>query len=491
MFRVSGALSKPAFTAFVITAVTNNLIETPYKVLTASNLSSFKEIDFCVSPPWLGELAFADDGLGGKVLTFTPTPPEKIAFKTANDAYGDTGFTNANWSSGLPPSVGKTYVSRSYEMRLPPKWDITFPGKRLIYDNVMNISLKGTGTATITDLTVMNNASFSMTEPTASRLAGNIRLHPVLDAGRNYALYVNGWSNLRSLYLFANLYGYGDIILSTLGDPSTGVAMHILSGNNTNFFGKIKVQGNTNFWLRVTSEEKIGGVPPAFRADQLSFNGAGLSVTNDVTLDDSTRGITLLADGGTGNTSNDEGAYPTNSLAADRRFEGGVTMRPEVGNTLTVNCPITGPGMLIKEGGGLLLLGGYNSYTGLTAVTSGALRPTTTNAFGTGPVKVHAGGRLVRRYPSATMPKGVELGGAITFEAGSAVRVELEEGQALSANFTLPLFLLPTGETIDPSTVPIEHAFRNYKATVRTSTVDSRVLVSVQLTIYGTRIVVQ
>lgn len=493
--RVSGAISKPAFSAFVFTVDTKGASEIPYKLLSAPNLSDFSGVDFCVSPPWIGELSLADDG-GGKVLLFTPTPPEKILFKTANDAFGDTAFTNANWTGAQTPVGGNTYVSRSYEMRTPPSGNNTFVGKHLVFDNAQNISAKGTGTATIPDLTLMNNASFGMTEPTASRIGGHINLYPLLDAGRSYACNINGWSNLRSFYLYASLSGYGDLNLSTTGDPQYGVALDVLSGQNTNFYGRLKVTGNTNFWLRVAGEENLGGVPPAFRADQLIFNGAGLSVTNDVTLDDANRGITLLADGGTGSTSTDSGSYTNNTPAADRRFEGGVVLRPESNSvTLMVNCPITGPGRLVKDGSGTLVLGGYNTYTGQTVVAAGALVPAVTNAFGSGPLVVRAGGTLQIPYPAAALPNGVELGSAATFESGSAVAIAFDPGYTVTGNFTVPLFLLPPGGSIDPASVPLVSAVENYTATVTTSTVgegaSARTLVSATFRFGGTLLLLQ
>lgn len=102
-----------------------------------------------------------------------------------------------------------------------------------------------------------------------------------------------------------------------------------------------------------------------------------------------------------------------------------------------------------------------------------------------------AEGRLLRRYPETGLPNGVELGGAITFEDGAAVRVGLAEGQTLLGNFTLPLFLLAEGEAVEPATVPVEHGFSNYKATVTTSMGGSRMLVSVRLAYQGTLISVR
>jgi len=251
--------------------------------------------------------------------------------------------------------------------------------------------------------------------------------------------------------------------------------------------------GNTNFLMRVTSESNLGGVPPVFRADQITFNGGGISVTNDVTLDDATRGITLLASGGTAGTTADTGGFTNGTPVEVRRYEGGCVLRPESTDVvLTLTCPVTGAGSLTKAGNGTLVLGGSNSYTGLTSIISGALRPSSANAFGTGPVLVKSAGTLIRLYPDAAMPNGVQLGSTITFESGAHVDIVLNEGFTHTGSITEPLFQLPPGGMIDPAAVPVRHSLENYKATVFTTEVgDSRLQVSVKLKFQGTLILLQ
>jgi autotransporter-associated beta strand protein len=491
LIRVSGTLTKYPYQVFQFTVVTNGVGATPYKILSAPNLSSFRDCDFCVNPPWIGELSRTGDG-SSQTLVFTPTPPEKIVFKTAGDVINDTSFTNSNWSNGQPPSSDKTYVSRSFEMRTPPSGNNTFPGRRLFFDG-QNISLKGLdGWATITNLAMMNNGSFSMTEPTGSRLRGDLLLYPLLDASKTYALLVNGWSVYRTLWLDSKLSGYGDFYMVNAGNPALGSVLTVMTGANTNFFGRIRVEGHTNFWVRITSEENLGGVPPAFRADQMIFNGGGLSVTNDVVLDDATRGLTLLATGSTGGTSPDTGAFTNNTPVADRLFDGGCVLRPESSTvTLAISCPIAGAGRLSMAGRGLLVLGGANSYTGQTSILSGSLRPDSTNAFGASPVRVRSGASLVRRYPDANLPNGVTLGATITFESGAYLDIVLAAGYTVNRNFTVPLFTVPSGVSIDPGAVPVRHGLTNYKATVTTSTVGTRTLVSASLTFQGSLVLLR
>ncbi len=220
----------------------------------------------------------------------------------------------------------------------------------------------------------------------------------------------------------------------------------------------------------------------------MSFNGGGLSVTNDVTLDDSNRGVTLLASGGLSPYTTDPGGYTNGTPDALRRYEGGCTFRPESNNViLTVTCPITGPGTLIKNGDGLLVLGGANTYTGQTEIVKGTLEPVTAGALGTGPLLLKAQGRLLRRYPGPALPNGVELGGPITFEPGAAVVIEPDAGYSVPGNFTLPLFTLPTSVSIDPALVPVRHGLQNYSATVITTDAGGgRSLFSVVMVFQGT-----
>ncbi|MFO7937374.1 MAG: autotransporter-associated beta strand repeat-containing protein [Kiritimatiellia bacterium] len=494
LIRMSGPLSKAAFEVFKFKVNTNNTTETAYKILSAPNLSDFDNHDFGLDVPWMGELSLIDDGSGGQVLVFTPTPPEKIEFQQYTDVFGKSALIDTNWSSYLAPSAGNTYVvNKAVTMRTPTSGNVTFAGKRLILngDYLQSFLMKGAGTPTIDDLRVMNHSVFSLGDNPAGRIAGNITLHSVLSEGKSYALRVQSMTILRDFYMYSALHGYGELRLYNEGNPEDGYAQYFMSALNTNFFGRIYVQGNTNFTMCITCEENIGGEPPAFREDQMLFNGGGISVTNNVTLDDANRGIMLSATGGWATTSSDEGGFPSGTPESERRFEGGAVLRVENAATLNITCPVTGPGGFTKAGEGQVILGGANSYTGLTTIINGTLCPISSDAFGTGPVNVRDTGRLLRRYPELTLPNGVELGGPINFSDGGAVRVALEEGLSAPGNFTLPLFLLAEGETIDPMTVPVEHNLPNYVATVTTSTVGTRVVVSAQLSYQGTLIMLR
>lgn len=167
-------------------------------------------------------------------------------------------------------------------------------------------------------------------------------------------------------------------------------------------------------------------------------------------------------------------------------------LRPESNNvTLVIACPVTGAGSVSKAGLGLLVLSGANSYTGLTSVLSGALRPDSTNALGVSPLLVRSGASLVRRYPDAGLTNGVMLGAGVTFESGSHLDLVWNSGFTVGGNFTVPLFSVPAGVTVDPANVPVRYSLNNYRATVVTSALGGRTLVSVQLRFCGTVLLVQ
>lgn len=502
LIRVGGALSKQTLQVFHFVFNTNNALESPYQILSASNLSAFADYEFCVTPPWIGELSRAPDAGGGQVVLFNPTPPEKRSFLVVSDPINTTAFVEASrWSDGLAPTnqpTGvKTHVSTNNSLRTPYNKSLTFGGKRLIMDG-QNIALKGSPyPPTIHNLTMMNDASFSMAEAPRGNMAGNILIRPVLVPGRTYGMRASGQNAGRDLNLYSTLAGIGDLFLQNMGNPNWSSNRYTLFAMNTNFFGKIHVDGHTNFWVRIGGEDRLGGNPLLFSANQLQFNGGGLSVTNDVTLDDANRGITLLAAGGTSPTDDNEGGFPTGTPSSARLYPGGCVLRPEGTSTLAVDCPVTGAGSLTKSGAGTLVLGGENTYTGLTQVTDGTLVPASTNAFGTGPVAVRAGGSLQIRHPDAAMPYGVSLGAAITFDAGAQVKIAFDPGFSPSGlnTFSVPLFLLPAGETIDPATVPVVTEVQYFRPTVVTDVlgegVAARVLVSVKYQFRGTLLMLQ
>lgn len=111
--------------------------------------------------------------------------------------------------------------------------------------------------------------------------------------------------------------------------------------------------------ISIDAEENLGGnpggyfdaagtwLPGSFNAAALTLNGGTLKATANFAIDDSNRGLTLGASGGT--------------------FE------VDASRTLTIANAITGPGGLTKTGDGTLSLASANTFAGTTHVSAGTL----------------------------------------------------------------------------------------------------------------------
>jgi fibronectin-binding autotransporter adhesin len=80
------------------------------------------------------------------------------------------------------------------------------------------------------------------------------------------------------------------------------------------------------------------------------------------------------------------------------------------GNAVTLSGPVSGPGTLVKLGGGTLTLAVANTYTGGTVISQGTVRQQTPGALGTGPGPITLGDAgsdtnvLAWRFAAGTQP---------------------------------------------------------------------------------------
>ena len=132
----------------------------------------------------------------------------------------------------------------------------------------------------------------------------------------------------------------------------TGGGTATLSGANT-FTGSTTINGGT---LSINAVGRLGTAPGSATPGHLTMDGGTLLYTGASAALSANRGIALGASGG--------------------------TMEVTSGTTLTYDGIIAGGGALAKTGAGELLVGGVNTYTGLTTVSAGTLR--VTNASGLG-----------------------------------------------------------------------------------------------------------
>ena len=465
------------------------------------------------SHPDTVDLAVRDNGDGTETLLFTRTPSANVYYHAVSDVIDTSAFTTKAWKhnrgdaneEAVAATAGNTYVVNWGVFRTPDRGSVyTFPGSKLVFDG-LGITLKSannTQCSYLTNTWCINKSDWWVSTPRNVTIDGDLHLSPVGD----YALGLNSASQKRTLDLYSELSGCGQLQMYGYGNPAYKSKMYTIAlhAANTNFHGIVYARGQTNFYCRIACEESLGANPPSFAERQLQFNGAGLMVTNNVTLDDPNRGIWLHNTGGTCGTLQDDAgsgaSYPTNSLAADRLYPGGAWFNAYgTGTTLRVDCPISGPGALSVYADGTVVLAGANAYTGGTVVRRGTLVPASAGAL-PGAVTVLAGGTLCAPDDPATLPHGIVLKGAISFEEGSALTHAGIASRAASENsFTVPLMLLAPGATLtdaELAALPIATGLpRSWlvKAKQETVTVDgaARTAVSAEVKFGATVVIVR
>ena len=151
----------------------------------------------------------------------------------------------------------------------------------------------------------------------------------------------------------------------------------IVSGTNARF----SLSGTNTFTGGLT----INGAGNTDGAD----SGVILGIASDAALGATSNVLTLNNGGTLFNANSSTGGWSTGSsptLAAGRSIvlgtgSGGV-FRVWGATTFTVNSVISGSGALAKTDGGILALGGTNTYTGVTTVSAGTIRMDNAQAFG-------------------------------------------------------------------------------------------------------------
>ena len=466
------------------------------------------------SHPDTVDLAVRDNGDGTETLLFTRTPSANVYYHAVSDVIDTSAFTTKAWKhnrgdaneEAVAATAGNTYVVNWGVFRTPDRGSVyTFPGSKLVFDG-LGITLKSannTQCSYLTNTWCMNKSDWWVSTPRNVTIDGDLHLAPVGD----YALGLNSASQKRTLDLYSELSGCGQLQMYGYGNPAYKSKMYTIAlhAANTNFHGVVYARGQTNFYCRIASEESLGANPPAFAERQLQFNGAGLMVTNNVTLDDPNRGIWLHNTGGTCGTLEDDAgsgaSYSTNNLASDRPYPGGAWFNAYGSNTtLRVDCPIAGPGALSVYADGTVVLAGANAYTGGTVVRRGTLVPASAGAL-PGAVTVLAGGTLCAPDDPSALPHGIVLKGAISFEEGSALTHAAIASRIANNErfFTVPLLLLAQDATLTDAELKALPVAANLpkgwlaKAKQETVTVGgvSRVAVSAEITFAGMTVIVR
>ncbi len=433
LIRVTEAMTHAPF-AVTVFAVTNapEADTTPIRLLSAPSLADFKNVDFFVDPPYAGTLS-RTSGEGEEVLWFTPVPRSKIIFKTASDRDEQTKTNyyveeNDFWDNGGVATEGNMYVSTNVWVQSRG----AFPAPFVAYGPAY--LMPRSSTASFPDLTLMDGVQIQGWDVGAT-LAGHVHLAPITHNDSKYAARIYHMAEAsKHLFIACEFDGYGTFDWMVQGNNDTETYVTIC-GKNTNFFGKVNIHPPKNeerpLRFCITSEESLGGNPPAFRADQLRiYNYGFLCVSNNVTLDDPNRGITVGREEGTSATTVGQ-MFVTN------------------GAVLTVACPIAGNSLNIVGQGTVILANSTNTYYGGSTIWTGATGiPRGAKSFGTGLLQVRDGGTLAIPWPH-DMANGLEINGGgnrrLEFLEGSRLTVAFADGYVMTRQTTIPLLQTPDG----------------------------------------------
>ncbi|MFA5162361.1 MAG: autotransporter domain-containing protein [Elusimicrobiales bacterium] len=267
---------------------------------------------------------------------------------------------------------------------------------------------------------------------------------PVSIAG-DYAVPLGGAVTFRNDTL-TSTFTVSAVISGAGSLTKTGSGVLALSNSNT-YSGGTSVNGGV---LLIGADSALGA-----SSGGLAFGGGTLRVSADMS---SARNVVLNSGGG---------AFDTDSY------------------TLGLSGIISGSGALGKEGSGVLVLGGANTYSGGTVISSGTIQLGADNALGTGDIAVSGDGTL-------------DLAGytqnAAALSGGGTVKMKLQPGVAnlnisgnaalggvLSVNFSPQLIL--QGQTFTPITAgSVSGTFSSIASPAAVSFVPVYDAVSVMLT---------
>ena len=348
-----------------------------------------------LSTSYLAGITFTGYGSGAKIVSlsgglFEVVPNTGVASTWNVNADGNWN-TAGNWApSGVPNGSGAT-ANFDSAISAPRTVTQNLAGATVGYMNFENnsaytlsgtnrivmdvgggsaqINIAGSGAHTINTGLTLNDALVINQNSTGTLTVGAANSL----TGTNQNLTVNGAGN-------TTITGTITTGTGTLTKNSAGTLT--LSGVNT-FTGATTINGGT---VAISAETGLGANPAALTAGQLTLNGGTLRTqTAAVLINDSRRGITIGANGGTLETLSDL----TIGQAANTR------------NVLTMT------GTLTKTGAGTLTLLGdsVNTGNGAVTITDGALtlsKSSLVSAIGdTAAVAVGSGAVLNLNAPSA------------------------------------------------------------------------------------------
>lgn len=215
---------------------------------------------------------------------------------------------------------------------------LTVGGSGITYPNPIIVQAGNSGTKTI------NNSAGNFTATLGGRLTLNDDLTLVYSGG------AGGHITLGSSATAEALTGMGNLSFS-----NNGVASHVITGNNSNFTGRVTIQTGALLVNSTTSLNSNNSVAVDSLSNAPTFNLYGNNQT-----------IAGLNDGPNG------GGTVTNTGAAKTLTLGGngvYSFSGSIGATNFANLALT----VALTGGGSQTLGGTNTFTGATTISNGTL----------------------------------------------------------------------------------------------------------------------
>ena len=265
---------------------------------------------------------------------------------------GTRSFNTAgNWSDGLAPSAGKSYDMSDFNLTTPNNTTpYTFAGDSLrASGGIFFCGASGSTTITVNKFQV-DNEEVCNTASGTFNLAGNLYV--------TNACIVRGAAG--PVNVSANLNGNGSLTFY-----ASAVS---LTGNNSNFTGKVRIGNGIIGNMILSSEAQLGANPPSFTPDQLILNRGWLYTTTSFTISNSNRGILIGVNDGIF----DEAAGTTLTLGCP--LSSGETILSA--GQLTTQAEPAGivAGQIIKQNSGTLVLTSANpNYNGGILISGGTL----------------------------------------------------------------------------------------------------------------------
>jgi autotransporter-associated beta strand protein len=245
-------------------------------------------------------------------------------------AFTDDVYFTANGASNLSTSLGSNIAVRSVNF--------------------------GTGTNATSSVSIDTGAN-TLTVHEGIRQASGSAANSIGGTGGIILAKDQTWTNdsANTLTVSAPISGS-----SSLTKDGTGTL--VLSGTNT-YSGSTTITAGK---LSVSSEANLGANPGSFNAAQLHLNGGTLETTASFTIDDTNRGLTIGASGGTIETG--AGTALTVAVTNPIVLTGNLTKSGD--GALYIDSTTTGTGTVTVADG---TLGGTGTISGATTVQSGAV----------------------------------------------------------------------------------------------------------------------